>query len=102
MNWPTPKGLRNARNSSIRIWLSTFLLLLVLSVPAVPAFAQGCAMCYQTVKGTPKEGQRAIGRAILILLFPPLGAMTLGVAFAFRYGNQRDRENGSDPSDPVQ
>lgn len=53
-------------------------------------------MCYQTVKGTPKDGQRAIGRGILILLFPPLGAMTLGVAFAFRYGGQRDRENQND------
>jgi len=74
-------------------WLFAVLIL----VSAItPAFAQGCAMCYQTVKGAPKDGQRAIGRGILILLVPPLGAMTIGVGFAFRYGKQRDRENERD------
>jgi hypothetical protein len=98
MTQPGTHKLQDAskKKASARLWLSVVLLTIVLSVPAVPAFAQGCAMCYQTVKGTPKEGQRAIGRAILILLLPPLGAMSLGMVFAFRYGKQRDRENESD------
>ncbi len=66
---------------------------LILLVAACPAFAQGCAMCRANAKATPKDGQRAINRAILVMLVPPLGIMTFGVGFAIRYGKKRDREN---------
>jgi hypothetical protein len=69
------------------------LILLLAAVPSLPASAQSCAMCKATAKATPKEGQRAINRAIVIMLVPPLGIMSLGVGFAFRYGKRRDLEN---------
>jgi len=72
--------------------LLSVLLGMVFALSTAPAFAQGCIMCYESAKGAPKDGQRALSRAILILLVPPLSAMTFGVGMALRYGRQRDRE----------
>ncbi len=93
----TAKGatatLRAQRKAHPRVRAAILLLAMTLGFSTVPAFAQGCVMCYESAKGAPKDGQRALSRAILILLVPPLGAMTIGVGCAFRYGKRRDREN---------
>lgn len=65
---------------------------------AGPAFGQGCAMCYSNAAGTSKEGQRALGRGILVLLVPPVGFMTLGMGLALRYGKKRDQDVSIDVS----
>ncbi|HXY77963.1 MAG TPA: hypothetical protein VEH47_04070 [Candidatus Acidoferrales bacterium] len=65
-------------------------------------FAQGCAMCYSSASAASKDGQRAISRAVVVLVAPPLGVMTLGVGLAFRYGRKRDQqENREDDSLPL-
>lgn len=69
------------------------LLVLVFFLWAAPAFSQGCAMCYSSAVAASKDGQRAISKGVLVLVFPPAGFMTLGVAMAYRYGKKRDLEN---------
>ena len=65
---------------------------LLLALWGLPALGQGCAMCYSTAAAASKDGQRAINKAVFVLLVPPVGFMTLGVGIAIRYGKKRDEE----------
>jgi len=78
--------------SFTRQFLGLAGLVLVGALWTAPAFAQGCAMCKANAKATPKEGQRAINRAILLMIVPPIGAVTLGTGLIVRYARRRDRE----------
>ena len=88
-------GKRQGRPNSAgprarHLWLP--FLFLVLTLGTVPALAQGCAMCYSSAKSASKDGQRALNKAVIVLLVPPVGLMAFGVGFAFRYGKLRDGE----------
>ena len=80
---------------------SAALLIVLLLLGAVPAFAQGCAMCYSSASAASKDGQKAISRAVAVLVAPPLGVMTLGVGLAFRYGRKRDQQQNRDDDDSL-
>ena len=89
-------GLNSAGPRARHLWLP--LLFLVLTLGTVPALAQGCAMCYSSAKSASKDGQRALSKAVIVLLVPPVGLMAFGVGFAFRYGKRRDDEQMSELS----
>jgi len=72
------------------------LALLALALWTSPAFAQGCAMCRANARATPKEGQKAINRAIFLMMLPPVGAVTLGTGLIVRYARRRDEEKEKD------
>lgn len=72
--------------------LRLVLLALVLFLSAAPAFSQGCAMCSSYVEASSKGGQRAINKAVLLLLIPAAVFMSGGMAMAYRYSRQRDLE----------
>ena len=69
------------------------LLIIAFFLWAAPASSQGCAMCYSSAVAASKDGQKAISKGVLVLVFPPAGFMTLGMALAYRYGKKRDLEN---------
>jgi hypothetical protein len=74
----------------MRVRNTLFVVLLMLW--AVPAFSQGCVMCYSSAAALPKDGQRAVNKGVLVLLVPPVGLMTVGGWLAFRYSQNRDHE----------
>ncbi len=63
----------------MKLRLATLAVFLMLW--ALPAFSQGCAMCYSSAKAVTKDGQNAISRGVLVLLLPPVAFMTLGAGW---------------------
>jgi hypothetical protein len=80
---------------SILANIPAFVLVMVVCICTIPALGQGCAMCNANARSTPKEGQQAVNRAILVMLVPLVGFMVVGVGLAFRYGKKRDREQSA-------
>ena len=89
--WPQSDILCEMR---LRIAFLALLLLLCSVCVAPPAFSQGCAMCSSYVEASSKGGQRAVNKAVLLLLIPAAVFMSGGMAMAYRYSRKRDLEQG--------
>jgi heme/copper-type cytochrome/quinol oxidase subunit 2 len=76
-----------------RSWIVGFVALMLW---VAPAFGQGCAMCYSSATATSKDGLRAINKAVLIMMGPTVGFMTIGFVAAFRYSRKRDEDQDKD------
>ncbi len=72
------------------------VLMLVLSAafPLAPASrAQGCVMCQTSASAAGKAGERALDKAILTLLLPPLTMFLLILGFAWKRSRAISRAN---------
>jgi hypothetical protein len=65
-------------------------LALLIALWTAPAFGQGCAMCYTGAAAAGQKSQKALNRAVLVLLVPAVTMLVgfVGIAFAYR----RERE----------
>lgn len=91
--WPLWGGLRAAvfksRGRVVR-WTTGMLAAVAGLAAAYPAFAQGCALCYNTAAAENSRGIAALRHGILILMIPPV--MIFGTVCFFTVRG-RDRFN---------
>ena len=66
------------------------IALLYAAVATLPAFGQGCAMCWNSATGADERGKSALSRAVTVLLVPPLGLMAGIAGLSIRYAKRRD------------
>jgi hypothetical protein len=71
----------------LRLAILGFALLLW----GAPAFAQGCAMCYTSALGADPKSQKALSRAVVVLLVPPVGMMSILIGAGFIYARKHDQ-----------
>ena len=82
-------------------WIKVALLLALLGCLSLPAWSQGCALCYTQAAGAGLRMIRALKSGILILIFPPLsfsiGALILCYKKRNLFGEPSNSKRKSDP-----
>lgn len=74
--------------------LAVLALILSAAFPFAPAAsAQGCVMCQTSASAAGKQGERALDKAILTLLLPPLTMFLLILGFACKRSRAASRAN---------
>ena len=77
-------------------WLTAVVVVMSFFAVSARAWAQGCAMCYNSAAAGSTSSIQALQRGIVVLLIPPL-AMFLGI-FALAF-HRRNRFHGN--ADPL-
>ena len=75
--------------------LRILAVLLVLATAAMPAWGQGCAMCYTQAASAGARMVQALRSGILVLIFPPMGICVGLMVMSYKKRN-RFHEDGQD------
>ena len=84
------------RSSAIK-WLTGAIATVAVMAASVPAYAQGCAMCYNTAAAAKANAIQSLKSGTLVLLIPVLLLFAGIVGIAFR---SRNRFNEPEPLAP--
>lgn len=68
-------------------FLVSTLLLMAISIIDLPLLAQGCSMCKTVAAAQSEQAGKALNRAILLLLIPPVAMMASILIWAFKFRN---------------
>ena len=86
-----PVSLTNAARITL-----LFLLLLAFSLPA---YAQGCALCYTQAASAGRRMIQALRSGILVLIFPPMGICVGLTVLSYKKRNHFHDSAPKGPSD---
>jgi hypothetical protein len=82
-------------------WMRVALLLALLACLSLPAWGQGCALCYTQAAGAGLRMIRALKSGILILIFPPLSISIGALVMSYRkrnlFGEPSNTKRKADP-----
>ncbi len=76
---------------NIALWTRAALLLLLLVALSLPAFGQGCSLCYTQAASAGSRLVQALRSGILVLIFPPM-AICIGLTVLSYKKRNRFRE----------
>jgi hypothetical protein len=69
------------------------LLLFAVLLLAIPAFPQGCALCYTQAAGSGSKMIQALKSGILVMMVPPMGICVFLTVLGYKKRNQfQERE----------
>ena len=81
-------------------WMIGFIEAVLVMTVSAPAFAQGCAMCYNSAAAAKASAIQALRSGVLILLFPVLILFVGILVVAFRSRNRFNQKEAA-TSPPV-